>query len=92
MGCLNVKATLLNLSLVVGINLFSRIECSASVLNPLLNVSVMDITSRLKVYVSIVCSVGGDSYLRVSPDYVWLTPDMLSGEFDIYSNVNWKID
>lgn len=31
-------------------------------------------------------------YLRVSPNVVWLTPDMLSGEFNIRSNVAWKID
>lgn len=92
MGCLEVKATLLNLPVVVGISLLSGIECSASVLNPPLNISVMDVTPRLKVHGSIVCSVGGGTYLRVSPDYVWLTPDMLSGEFDIFSNVSWKID
>ena len=92
MSCLNVKATLLNLPVVVGISLLSGIECSASVLNLPLNVSVIDVTPRLKVHGSIVCSVGGGTYLRVSPDYVWLTPDMLSGEFDIYSNVVWKID
>lgn len=92
MSCLNVKATLLNLPVVVGISLLSGIECSASVLNLPLNVSVIDVTPRLKVHGSIVCSVGGGTYLRVSPDYVWLTPDMLSGEFDIYSNLNWNID
>lgn len=32
------------------------------------------------------------AYLRVSPNVVWLTPDMLSGEFNIRSNVAWKID
>lgn len=92
MSCLNVKATLLNLPVVVGISLLSGIECSALVLNQPLNISVIDVTPRLKVHGSIVCSVGGGTYLRVSPDYVWLTPDMLSGEFDIYSNVVWKID
>lgn len=87
-----MKATLLNLPVVVGISLLSGIECSASVLNLPLNVSVIDVTPRLKVHGSLVCSVGGGTYLRVSPDYVWLTPDMLSGEFDIFSNVSWKID
>ena len=92
MSCLNVKATLLNLPVVVGISLLSGIECSASVLNPPLKVSVMDVTPKLKVSGHLVCSVGGGSYLRVVPDVVWLTPDILSGEFDIYSNVVWKID
>lgn len=92
MGCLEVKATLLNLPVVVGISLLSGIECSASVLNPPLNISVMDITPKLKVSGHLVCSVGGGSYLRVVPNTVWLTPDILSGEFDIYSNVVWRID
>ena len=92
MRCLNVKATLLNLPVVVGISLLSGIECSATVLNPPLKVSVMDITPKLKVSGHLVCSVVGESYLRVMPDVVWLTPDMLSGEFDIFSNVSWKID
>lgn len=46
----------------------------------------------LRGSVSLVCSIGKDAYLRVNPDVVWLTQDMLSGEFDIYSNVVWKID
>ena len=48
--------------------------------------------SDITGYVSLVCSVNKDAYLRVSTDVVWLTPDMLSEEFDIYSNVVWKID
>lgn len=92
MGCLEVKATLMNLPLVVGFSVLSGIECSASVLNPPLNISVMDVTPKLKVSGHLVCSVVGESYLRVIPDVVWLTPDMISGEFDIFSNVSWKID
>ena len=92
MRCLNVKATLLNLPLVVGISLLSGIECSASVLNTPLKVSVMDVTPKLKVSGHLVCSVNKDAYLRVSTDVLLLTPDMLSEEFDIYSNVVWKID
>lgn len=42
--------------------------------------------------VTLVCSVNKEEYLSVVPDVVWLTPDMLSGEFDIYSNVVWKIE
>ena len=92
MSCLKVKVTLLNLPVVVGISLLNDIECSASVLNPPLKVNVTDVTPRLKVSSHLVCSVGGVSYLRVVPDVVWLTPDMLSRDFDIYSNVVWKID
>lgn len=46
----------------------------------------------LKGHVSMVCSLNKDSYLRVAPDVVWLTSDMISGEFDIYSNVDWTIN
>lgn len=54
--------------------------------------SVTRVGQGLSGSVTLVCSVNKDAYLRVVPDVVWLTPDMLSGEFDIYSNVVWKID
>ena len=43
-------------------------------------------------YVSLVCTTNRSSYLIISKDTLWLTPDMLSEKFDIYSNVIWKID
>ena len=46
----------------------------------------------LRGSLTMVCSVNKDAYLRVVPDVIWLTPDMISGEFDIYSNVVWWID
>ena len=54
--------------------------------------SIIRVGQELSGSVTLVCSVNKDAYLRVVPDVVWLTPDMLSGEFDIYSNVVWKID
>lgn len=58
-----------------------------------LEVSAWIIGDGLRVSAGIVCSVSRDSYLRVVPDVVWLSPDELaSAEFDIYSNVVWKID
>ena len=54
--------------------------------------SITRVGQGLSGSVTLVCSVNKDAYLRVVPDVVWLTPDMLSGEFDIYSNVVWKID
>lgn len=92
MSCINVKATLLNLPVVVGFSLLSGIKCNTMVLNTPLTIRAENISPRLKVSGHVICSVGGGSYLRVVPDVVWLTPDMLSGEFDIYSNVIWKID
>lgn len=50
------------------------------------------ISQGLKGCVSLVCTLSKDAYLRVSTEVLWLTPDMLGEEFDIYSNVVWKID
>ena len=61
MGCLEVKATLMNLPVVVGISLLSGIECSASVLNPPLNISTKKVSPSLKIQCGLVCSVGGGS-------------------------------
>lgn len=48
---------------------------------------------KVNVSCSIVCSINTDSFLRVNPDVLWLTPDMLaSSEFNIVSNVNWVIN
>lgn len=47
---------------------------------------------RLTGYISIVCTSNRSAYLTVQPDVVWLTPDMISGEFDIFSNVKWSIN
>jgi hypothetical protein len=43
-------------------------------------------------YISIICTTNKDVYLNVSKNVLWLTPDMLGEEFNIYSNVNWKIE
>lgn len=47
---------------------------------------------RLTGYVSVVCTSNRDAYLVVTKDTLWLTPDMIAEQFDIYSNVNWKIE
>ena len=54
--------------------------------------SVTRVGSSLRGYVSLVCSVNKDAYLRVSTDVLWLTSDMIGEEFEIYSNVVWRID
>lgn len=53
---------------------------------------VKKIGSELTGYISLVCTANRDAYLNISTDVLWLTPDMIGEEFDIYSNVNWKID
>lgn len=60
--------------------------------NKELNLSVRPIGKKVIVACSLVCTINKSAYLNVNPDYVWLTPDMLSsGEFDIISNVDWNI-
>jgi hypothetical protein len=77
---------------VIADRINDKINITASIVNDKLSVSAKPIGKRMIVTCSLVCSVSKDSYLNVNPDYIWLTPDMLSGEFDIYSNVVWKID
>lgn len=58
--------------------------------NPI-NVSAVPLYDDIVVMCSVICTINKSSYLNVNPDYVWLTPDMLSGDFDIVSNVSWNI-
>ena len=81
-GCLNVTTELINKGILAET---SRIGSG-------LRASSGRIGKGIQVACSVICSVNKDAYLRVSPDVVWLTPDMVSGEFDIYSNVIWRID
>ena len=57
-----------------------------------LELSAWRVGGDLNVMASLTCSVGRDAYLRISTDTLWLTPDMIAEQFDIYSNVVWKID
>ena len=82
-GCLSVSANRID----------KRINVNASILNEELKVIVKPIGRRIIVTCSLICSVSKTPYLNVNPDYVWLTPDILSsGEFDIISNVKWIIE
>ena len=81
-GCLSASVTKVGKGLSGTIDLIGG-ELSAS---------VTKVGKGLSGTITIVCSTNRDSYLRVTPDTVWLTPDMISGEFDIYSNVSWKIE
>ena len=57
-----------------------------------IHVSAVPLYDDIVVACSVICTTNTSSYLRVSTDVLWLTPDMLGEEFDIYSNVNWRID
>lgn len=68
------------------------LNVSSSVIGSNVEVAAKPIRYTLVVTCSLICAINKTAYLNVNPDYVWLTPDMLSsGEFDIISNVNWSI-
>lgn len=47
----------------------------------------------LNVTARLVCTANRDAYLNVSPNVLWLSPDMFdSAEFEIISNVVWKVE
>lgn len=69
-----------------------KIKVSANNLNEDIKIFVKPIRNKVIVTCSLICTINKSAYLNVNPDYVWLTPDMLSsGEFDIISNINWNI-
>lgn len=81
-GCLTVRAERVGESITasamrIGEGIRAEAEC---------------LGEHLNVACSLVCSIPNVAYLHVMPDVVWLTPDMIGGEFDIYSNVVWRID
>ena len=87
LGCLSVSAWRADNPLSVTASRADVLEKDG------LEVSAWRIGGGLMVTAGIVCSVSRNYYLRVVPDVVWLSPDELaSAEFDIYSNVVWKID
>lgn len=103
-GCLSVSAYKIGGSLYVVANKnYSNVKVIANKIgdtfkveaypiNKELNLSVRHISNKIIVTCSLICTINKSAYLNVNPDYVWLTPDILSsGEFDIISNVNWNI-
>lgn len=104
-GCLSVSAYRIGGSLnVESCKINADIDVSAKRIGVNLNIVASGIDSKpiitcnpigkkLVVTCSLVCTVNKTAYLDVKPDYVWLTPDMLSSaEFDIISNTDWIIN
>lgn len=92
-GCLNVVTSLVKQQPVcVSIQHIKQHIINISLLNKTLDIETKKLGLGLQVNCSIVCTVNKDGYLRVSADTLWLTPDMIAEQFDIYSNVVWKID
>lgn len=81
-SCLQVRASLASESLNVS-------ACRAGAA---LSVGASRIGSGLRVTAGIVCTVNRDAYLRVVPDVVWLDSSTVGGEFEVYSNVVWRIE
>lgn len=103
--CLSVKITQIRDPVVARIeNVGEHIQCECFLVDESIKVVVIDKTDpitakvtdtaeHLQVCCSLVCGINTtDKYLNVAPTVVWLTPDMLSGEFNIYSNVEWVIN
>lgn len=81
-GCLNISVHRID----------DKIKVSVNNLNEDIKIFVKPIRKKIIITCSLICTINKTPCLKVNPDYVWLTPDMLSsGEFDIISNVNWNI-
>lgn len=89
---LNVNSSSLTDALVISaFKISESIEAVANRIGDDLSASAYKLGEKLRVTCSLVCTVEKNFYLDVVPDYVWLSPDMLSGEFDIISNTRWEI-
>lgn len=67
-------------------------DASAKCLDSPIHVSAVPLHDDIVVRCSVICTINSSSYLNVSTDTLWLTPDMIAEEFEIYSNVKWIID
>ena len=57
------------------------------------SLAVERIGESLNLSVGIVCSMAEASYLKVSPDVVWLVPDNgFSADFVVVSNKDWIVE
>lgn len=87
---IDVGVNYINNQLIVETRLNDLLSIGAIHLNESIYVHINNISS-LNTYCYRVCTTHSE-YLTVTPNIVWLTPDMLNGEFDIHSNVSWRID
>ena len=70
----------------------SILRADVQLKSSLLRVSCSGCNVPLQASALLVCSVNDNYFLYVEPDVVWITEGMLSGEFEIVSNVSWKIE
>lgn len=103
MSCLSAKGSVFNKhilanAVLIDENIRARSDkvagiCAfADIIGESIKATPKVINEGMKATCSLICTVGVNNYVFVSPDYVWLTPEMLSGEFDIMSNTDWIIN
>ena len=91
--CLKTKASSYSGCIIADVtwvksNIDVTVESDTNNLKPVIKF----LNNPLRVTCSLVCSANKEQYLIVDPTFVWITPETLSGEFNIYSNIFWKID
>lgn len=93
-GCFDVSALRIGEELCIDTRkLCLELTFSASRIGGCIETMAERIGGSLIVTAGLLCSVETTNpYLRVDKNVVWLTPDTLGEEFDIYSNVDWRID
>lgn len=93
MGCIDVKITKINPSIIFDVSRIGGIEVCVSRIGKPLVCNVFDSLEKdhLKIHCGLVCSVENMHYLRVSPqDIQWITPDV-GVVYHVESDVNWTV-
>lgn len=94
MACINIKIDRIGESLSLVASRIGGLLLGVSRKDEPLKIEVEDVLKNQHLYVTcgVLCTVNSDSYLRVSPNTIWLTSGVLDGaEFNIYANVTWEI-
>ena len=93
-GILNVESYKINADIEISAKRIGvKPNIIASVIDTTPIVTCNPIGKKLVVTCSLVCTVNKATYLDVKPNYVWLTPDILSSaEFNVISNTDWIIN
>lgn len=95
-GCLTVDANKVTNNLNIKVSTLDKQLSSfvhTAIFNSTVKANVVLNEKLVGVYCYRVCSITSEQYLIVSPNNLWLSSDVFdSAEFDIISNVVWKID
>lgn len=103
-GCLSARISRVGNALNANIGLTDeRLIATVSIIGEGLktNIGIVDeylvatisrIGGNLKANVGIICTPNTDVYLFVEPEVIWLTPDTVSADFMVRSNIKWIIE